>query len=228
MKPMKRPRATLSPASCPASLAGEIAAFARRVAPIGAVNGLAQVLLKLTAPGVPDLYQGTEFWDFSLVDPDNRRPVDFDERMRSLSEAPPLAALAAQWRDGRIKQHLIRRTLALRRALPQLFESGSYVPLAAEGRAARHVLAFARQKDGATAITIVPRLAARLVAPDGGLAIPAAVWGDTRLRLPPGLPERDLRIADLLGAVPVALLIASPDSRTFEQVFMDRAADLVA
>ena len=102
------------------------------------------------------------------------------------------------------------------------------MPLAAEGRAARHVLAFARQRHGATAVTIVPRLAARLVATDGGLSIPAAAWGDTMLRLPPGLPERHLRIADLLGAVPVALLIAAPDSRTFEQVFMDRAADLVA
>jgi (1->4)-alpha-D-glucan 1-alpha-D-glucosylmutase len=167
-------------------------------------------------------------WDFSLVDPDNRRPVNFHERMQSLSESPPLAELAAEWRDGRIKQHLIRRTLAVRRALPALFESGSYVPIAVEGRAARHVLAFARQGDGATAVTIVPRLAARLAAADGALAIPASAWGDTRLRLPPGLPERDLRIADLLGAVPVALLVATPDSRTFEQVFMDRAADLVA
>jgi len=209
-------------------LAAEIAAFARRLAPIGAVNGLAQTLIKLTAPGVPDLYQGTELWDFSLVDPDNRRPVNFHERMQSLADSPPLAELASAWRDGRIKQHLIRRTLAVRRALPGLFESGTYLPLVAEGRAARHVLAFARQGDGATAVTIVPRLASRLVAADAGLAIPASAWGDTRLRLPPGLQGRDLRIADLLGAVPVALLVATADSRTFEQVFMDRAADLVA
>ena len=206
----------------------DIAAFAHRLAPIGAVNGLAQCLIKLTAPGVPDLYQGTEFWDFSLVDPDNRRPVDFAVRMQSVAAAPPLADLAGPWRDGRIKQHLIRRTLALRRALPQLFAAGDYVPLTAEGPAARHVLAFARRWEGAAAVTIVPRFAARLCAADGGIAIPAAAWGDTSLRLPLGMAARHLRLVDLLGPVPVALLVAPRDSAPFEQVFMDRMADFVA
>ena len=95
----------------------EIAAFVQRIAPAGAVNGLAQTLLRLTAPGVPDLYQGTEFWDFSLVDPDNRRPVDFAPRASTLGDGD-LDALAGTWRDGRIKQALIARVLALRAARP--------------------------------------------------------------------------------------------------------------
>src|SRR6202011_5318476 len=93
--------------STPSELLNEIAAFAERIAPAGAHNGLAQVLLKLTAPGVPDIYQGTEYWDLSLVDPDNRSPVDFAMRRRSLgknSAAASVAGLAADWADGRIKQ----------------------------------------------------------------------------------------------------------------------------
>ena len=102
------------------TLLNEIAAFARRIAPAGAVNGLAQVLIKLTAPGVPDIYQGTEYWDFSLVDPDNRAPVDFAARQQSLA-ASAAPQSAKTWRDGRIKQSLIARVLAARKKAPDAF-----------------------------------------------------------------------------------------------------------
>ena len=125
-------------------LLGDIVAFAQRISAAGAVNGLAQTLLKLTVPGVPDIYQGTEFWDFSLVDPDNRRPVDFAARAAGL-DAAPLADLAAHWRDGRIKQAVIARTLALRRERPALFADGSYEPIAVRGEHADRVIAFARR-----------------------------------------------------------------------------------
>src|SRR5262249_39452424 len=98
-------------------LLAEIAAFVDRIAAAGAVNGLGQCLLRLTVPGVPDLYQGCELWDFSLVDPDNRRPVDFAKRSAALDDAD-LEVLAGSWRDGRLKQALIARLLAMRRAMP--------------------------------------------------------------------------------------------------------------
>ena len=147
----------------------EASMFVRRIAPAGAVNGLAQTLLKLTAPGVPDFFQGTEFWDLSLVDPDNRRPVDFAARAAALREgglgegalgegapgegasgegalgegASPVA-LAGAWRDGRVKQAVIARGLALRRRAPALFARGDYRPLEVRGRFASHAVAFLR------------------------------------------------------------------------------------
>jgi (1->4)-alpha-D-glucan 1-alpha-D-glucosylmutase len=198
----------------------DIARLARRIGPAGAANGLAQTLLKLTAPGVPDIYQGTEYWDLSLVDPDNRRPVDFTARMASLG-AEALDALAATWPDGRIKQAVIARTLAVRRAAPRLFAEGSYVPIDAEGPLARHVLAFARTLDDAIAITVVRRLTFGLLA-DEGLSIQRLRWSGTRLRLP--LPYRNAQLRDviagtkfaqtpedlaaMLAGLPVALLVS--------------------
>src|SRR5712691_3125493 len=115
-----------------AGLLADIAGFAERIAPAGAANGLAQVLLKLTVPGVPDIYQGTEYWDLSLVDPDNRRPVDFSVREKSLSSTL-IAELATNWRDGRIKQAAIARILAVRKAAPQLLAEGGYLPIPVKG-----------------------------------------------------------------------------------------------
>jgi (1->4)-alpha-D-glucan 1-alpha-D-glucosylmutase len=149
----------------PSELLAEIADFARRIAPAGAVNGLAQALLKLTAPGVPDIYQGTEYWDFSLVDPDNRSPVDFAMRRRSLgknSAAALVAALAADWADGRIKQAMIARVLAVRKKMPHLFADGSYVPLEAAGPFAGHVFAFARILGNSAAVVAICRCCASL------------------------------------------------------------------
>ncbi|MGN6570397.1 MAG: malto-oligosyltrehalose synthase [Pseudolabrys sp.] len=121
------------------------AAFAERTALLGALNGLSQLALKTLLPGVPDFYQGTERWDFSLVDPDNRRPVDFAAREAMASSAPPpVHELARDWRDGRIKQALTHRLLMVRQAHDTIFRSGGYAPLDVSGDHADHIVAFAR------------------------------------------------------------------------------------
>jgi (1->4)-alpha-D-glucan 1-alpha-D-glucosylmutase len=152
--------------------------FQQRVALLGAVNSLAQTALKIGAPGVPDFYQGTELWDFNLVDPDNRRPVDFAIRRDYLAELQPLlavesdarvpriVALLDEWRDGRIKLVLTLAGLQLRRELPDLFLSGDYVPLSAEITVNADVVAFARTRGEDAVIVVVPRLVAPLVYPD--------------------------------------------------------------
>jgi len=146
-------------------------AFEAVVAHFGAVNALAQVLLKVTAPGVPDFYQGTELWDFSLVDPDNRRPVDFEARARVLAALQSAGAgdrrglvreLLATWQDGRAKLYLTTRALHCRRRLADLFAAGAYLPLAASGEGREHVCGFARLRGAAWALVVVPRLTARL------------------------------------------------------------------
>src|ERR1700760_2070658 len=127
------------------SLSGEflesLSALARRVALLGALNSLSQLTLKATLPGVPDFYQGTEFWDLSLVDPDNRRPVDF--AARTLPVAADWPALAQTWRDGRIKLALTAALLAARRSHANVF-AGEYQPLEVEGRHRDEIVAFAR------------------------------------------------------------------------------------
>jgi (1->4)-alpha-D-glucan 1-alpha-D-glucosylmutase len=217
----------------------DLAAFSARVAFFGRFNSLSQTLVRLTAPGVPDLYQGCELWDLSLVDPDNRRPVDFALRGRLLDDLeraaardlPGLAAeLLASAADGRIKLHVIRSALALRRERPALFAAGAYAPLAATGPAAEQLIAFARTHAGAAAVILAPRLTARLA---GGEQRPPVgdLWGDTWLALPhaaPGDCYRDrltgaehrvaardgvagLALAELLASFPVALLERAPE-----------------
>ncbi|MFJ3484944.1 malto-oligosyltrehalose synthase [Pseudomonas sp. NPDC090202] len=166
------------------ALRQSIGATAHRIAPAGALNSLAQTLLRMTVPGVPDLYQGTEFWDFSLVDPDNRRPVDYPARQQALSAAAPLAELLAQWQDGRIKQALIAQVLALRARHTELFSDGRYQPLEVVGEHAGHVMAFARAREDQRAIVVVPRLPAELLGTAQTPFINAAHWGDTRIILP--------------------------------------------
>ena len=213
----------------------ELSAFAARIAPAGAANGLAQTLLRLTVPGVPDLYQGTEFWDFSLVDPDNRRPVDFAARQAALVDAAVAdwPALAAAWQDGRIKQAMIARALALRGDMASLFALGSYVPLRIEGPMADHALAFARLHGGRAIVVAVSRLVAKALhsAPDpfSSMNVPASFWSGTAALLPRHLHGRRLArsfaradapdiapqggtgrvpLAELFAALPVALLEA--------------------
>jgi (1->4)-alpha-D-glucan 1-alpha-D-glucosylmutase len=161
---------------------GEIIAFATRLNAPGAVNGLAQTLLRLTTPGVPDLYQGTEFGDQSLVDPDNRRPVDFIRRAATLAAGAAPAQALAHWQDGAVKQAIIARTLALRARLPDLFEQGSYEKLEATGSGAAHMLAFTRRSKTHCLVAAVTRLSAGLVT-DSPLP-PAGSWADTTLTLP--------------------------------------------
>jgi (1->4)-alpha-D-glucan 1-alpha-D-glucosylmutase len=152
----------------------EASAFARRIGPAGAVNGLAQTLLKLTAPGVPDVYQGAEFWDQSMVDPDNRRPVDFARRIDALEADAAPVALMAHWQDGRIKQAVIRRALALRREVPDLFARGQYQPVNVTGPLSEHIVAFARSYANSHCLVVVPRLVCSCHCEERSDASPAA------------------------------------------------------
>ncbi|HJQ84976.1 MAG TPA: malto-oligosyltrehalose synthase, partial [Candidatus Binatia bacterium] len=204
----------------------ELDAFARdEVVRPGLWTALARTLVHLTAPGVPDVYQGDELWSFTLTDPDNRRPVDFASRRALLAElelrpidAALVRALVDRPEDGAAKLHVVRTALGLRRREPDLF-AGGYEALVAEGERAAHVLAFARSQGERTAITVVPRLVLGL----GGRSAPvgSAVWGDTALRLPGALARRrftnvltgepwggdPLPLASALGAFPAALLL---------------------
>jgi (1->4)-alpha-D-glucan 1-alpha-D-glucosylmutase len=171
--------------------------FQQRIARVGAFNSLAQVLLKLTSPGVPDIYQGNECWDFSLVDPDNRRPVDYAARRGALDSIQTLhaqqgAAACAQsllesFANGQIKLYLTWKTLAFRRETESLFREGDYLPLKVHGIQAERVCAFSRQFGGETMLVVVPRLLDGLMGEQGRLPLGKSVWGDTRVEL---LPER--------------------------------------
>ncbi len=173
--------ALVAEAALPALLQ-EVAGLVSRIAAAGAVNGLAQCVLRLTVPGVPDLYQGTEFWDFSLVDPDNRRPVDFAARSAALRGAE-LPTLAAAWRDGHIKQALIAHLLALRRRMPGLFAQGSYEPVVVEGPAASSLIAFVRRHGDQSLLVALPRQPLGLLQERDSLSLAPRALADTTLRL---------------------------------------------
>ncbi|MEO8601231.1 MAG: malto-oligosyltrehalose synthase, partial [bacterium] len=207
--------------------------FQARVAALGAVNGLAQTVLKCVAPGIPDFYQGCELWDLSLVDPDNRRAVDYGLRERllgeidtALADGTPRAALAGEllnaWQDGRIKLLLTALLLRLRRERASLFRSGDYVALETRGQFAAHVVAFARRAGAQVAITVVPRLCAALTSAQHPFPL-GARWEDTAIALPSGqagpvlrdvltgaehAPKALLPLAELLSVLPVSVLTA--------------------
>jgi (1->4)-alpha-D-glucan 1-alpha-D-glucosylmutase len=193
----------------------DAASFAHRIGPAGAVNGVAQTLLKLTVPGVPDFYQGTEFWDLSLVDPDNRRPADFTRRCAALHVGDPPEVLARSWRDGWVKQALIARVLAVRRAMPDVFARGDYRPLEAEGPGAQHLIAFTRSFGRRCIITLVPRLSGKLLDRGDGMVVPAASWRETQLRIPKPFRGRSVRNVitgtslGLKGTLPVQQALAA-------------------
>jgi (1->4)-alpha-D-glucan 1-alpha-D-glucosylmutase len=169
--------------------------FQRRVARIGLWNSLSQTLLKLTCPGVPDIYQGNESWDFSLVDPDNRRPVDYIRRQEMFesirgqvgaADASSIRGLLETPEDGRLKLYLIWRTLCLRQQQPKLFQQGEYLPIAVAGSKADHVIAFARKFESTSLLVIVPRLVAGLLN-DIDIDLPpigSRIWEDTHVLLP--------------------------------------------
>ncbi|MFA5493737.1 MAG: malto-oligosyltrehalose synthase [Porticoccaceae bacterium] len=161
-----------------------LAEAAAELAPAGALNSLGQCLLRMTAPGVPDLYQGAEFWDFSLVDPDNRRPVDYQARLTALATASKKQQLLEHWQSGGIKQWLIRCALLARRKQPQLFRRGDYLPLAVEGEHAGQVIAFARRHQGNYMIAVAPVRSASLLAGQTAPHIPPGRWRNTRINLP--------------------------------------------
>jgi len=216
----------------------QLVPFARRVEFFGMINSLSQTLIKLTAPGVPDTYQGSELWEFNLVDPDNRRAVDYEVRKRALSQIESLGAkccealrsgareLAANMQDGRIKMYLIWRTLGLRHKFPSLIQEGQYIPLQTTGDRAEHVIAFARRHGNETILTAVPRLCARLLRGESQLPRGEEVWKNTSVVVPQFgrckftnvftgeqviAGERGIPAAQLFGDFPVALLRASAE-----------------
>ena len=192
--------------------------FQKRIAFFGALNSLGQTLLKITAPGIPDFYQNTELWDFSLVDPDNRRPVDADGRLRLGGEMDRWEAgdLLANWRDGRVKAYLIHRALQYRCDHPELFREGDYVPVEAEGVHRESVIAFARRRDRDVCITVVPRFMTRIFGTERA-PLGRRAWKDTALRLPEGFADswtdaitgeqrHSASLGEILSEFPVALL----------------------
>ena len=202
--------------SRPNPFLAEFHAFVAGLARHGAITALAQLVLKLTVPGVPDIYQGGELWDFSLVDPDNRRPVDWGTR-RALLEAVADARprdLASDWQDGREKLFITRRLLALRRVYPRLFAEGDYRPVEVAGDRSGHLCALSRSHDGVSLVAAVPRLTLQLY---GGGEV--ADWGDAEIVLPPGGTRRDVftgrrldrqdrvAAAELFAEFPVSVLI---------------------
>ena len=186
--------------------------FHRRVAYSGMLNSLAQTLLKIASPGVPDFYQGTELWDFSLVDPDNRRPVDFGKRMKLLEELKQrekearsslIQDLLTRWVDGTIKLYVTYKGLSFRRSHRSLFEAGSYLPIDASDGARDHICAFARQKGGNWALVAVPRLITELVRAERP-PLGEGTWGSSALVLPEDAPDGWINIltGEGLKAVP--------------------------
>jgi (1->4)-alpha-D-glucan 1-alpha-D-glucosylmutase len=199
--------------------------FQKKIAWFGALSSIAQVVLKITSPGVPDFYRGTEIWDFSLADPDNRRPVDFSLRRTMLDTVKDDAdarGLLKRWSDGRLKLYVTRTLLDLRRRHPNLFLEGEYVPLAAAGRRADHVVAFARRLHHECLIVAVPRLCASL-ARTGSPPLGERVWQDTSIELHPDMPctGKDVftnrtvstrRISELFAILPLAVVWLSERS----------------
>jgi (1->4)-alpha-D-glucan 1-alpha-D-glucosylmutase len=204
--------------------------FQQWVAHYGTFNSLSQTLLKIAAPGVPDFYQGTELWDLSLVDPDNRRPVDFERRwsfwqdMQQRAQTDILSLISdliANSQDGRIKLFAIARALAARNKYLEVFQQGAYIPLKVVGKYQEHIVAFARHYRQTTAIAIVPCFLTALVDPPA-FPLGEQIWADTRLEVPQGLGaqwkdtiaggeilESDaIAIGQALQYFPVALLIS--------------------
>jgi (1->4)-alpha-D-glucan 1-alpha-D-glucosylmutase len=148
---------------------------------LGAINSLTQTLLKFASPGVPDIYQGNDIWDFSLVDPDNRRPVDYHQRramLDTLAKARP-EELLQNWPDGRIKMFLTQRMLRFRREQVDLFRQGSYLPLSAAGELQNCCVSFAREFGGKWIVVIAARLSSRIGFPPIG-----EKWRDAVVELP--------------------------------------------
>ena len=167
----------------------DLVGYVEEIAPAGAANGLVQALLRCTSPGVPDLYQGAEGWDLSLVDPDNRRPVDYACRIRSLEAPSNWNDLRRTWRDGRVKQRLIASALQFRRRHAELMSRGDYVPLYAEGDGTGRVFAFLRTLRGeAVLVAAALNVSSELDADD--LALPASWAAGRRLPLPAAAPWR--------------------------------------
>lgn len=208
----------------------EFLPFQKWVAGYGIFNSLSQTLLKVASPGVPDFYQGTELWDLSMVDPDNRRPVNFDRRIWFLQDLKEkaktdilklLQALLSDKEDGRIKFFLTFQALQARSQNLEVFQKGDYQPLKVVGKFNEHIVAFARSFGDTTAIAVAPRFLTALVTPDE-CPLGEQVWADTHIELPQGAPSAwhnaiteqtisgsgKMAIAEILQHFPVALLVS--------------------
>jgi len=207
----------------------EFLPFQRKVVHYGIFNSLSQALIKITSPGVPDFYQGTELWDLNLVDPDNRRPVDFQKRWTFLGEIREkdngdilnlVTDLFHTREDGKIKLFLIYRALKARNEHPELFQKGAYIPLQAAGKFNDNIIAFARSHGGKWAVTIVPRFLITVIK-EGEYPLGQEVWDDTHIPLPDEIVHKwknvitgqflkshnKLIIGEVLKHFPVALLM---------------------
>ncbi len=189
--------------------------FAKRLAFFGVFNSLAQVLLKICSSGVPDFYQGAELWDFNLVDPDNRRRVDYSLRKKTLAKikTAPLGDLLQEPESGEVKMFVTWAALQFRRRHSQIFASGKYVPLYARGGQARHVVAFARERLGKSIVVVAPRLPLTLAAGEARLPIGPEIWRDTELDLSGSYRDHFTqkqrtsgKLSELLADFPLALL----------------------
>jgi (1->4)-alpha-D-glucan 1-alpha-D-glucosylmutase len=207
----------------------EFIPFCRRVSHYGILNSLSQTLIKIASPGVPDFYQGSELWDLSLVDPDNRRSVDFEKRRGMLDAIRKeeksnigrlIRDLVSAREDGRIKLFLMYRALKARKARQEIFRSGVYLPLKSGGRFGSHIIAFARRHEQQWALVIAPRFLFDLIR-EGDFPLGRQVWQDTEVILPEGAPAgwlnvitdevlaagKALPVGDALPSFPVALLM---------------------
>lgn len=212
----------------------ELLPFQKRIADYGIFNSLSQTLLKYTAPGVPDTYQGTEFWDLSMVDPDNRRPVDYEQRISVLKDIKQksqtdnlklIDELMSSKKDGKIKLFITHKVLQARKEQLEVFQKGEYLPLEVVGKFKDHIVAFARSFENTTVIAIAPRFLTSLIAPDEN-PLGEKVWADTQLQLPQGFSSSwqdiftgqtltgngTIAIAQVLQHFPVALLLNSPQT----------------
>jgi (1->4)-alpha-D-glucan 1-alpha-D-glucosylmutase len=228
----------LSPQDNPPFLCN-VARFQEKVIYAGMINGLGQALLRIACPGVPDFYQGSELWDCHLVDPDNRRPVDFRFRTEALQDIMDRAhvdttrivsELLAHWPDGRIKLYLIWKALGCRRQYPALFREGEFVSLEVIGDRSQHIIAFLRRRGKDQAVAVIPRWVVNI--PNGmDEPVPLGFWRGTNLQLPLASPaswrnvftartidttldagSRSIAVGDLLKDFPVALLVANTKS----------------
>jgi (1->4)-alpha-D-glucan 1-alpha-D-glucosylmutase len=201
-------------------------AFQGRIARLGMLNGLSQAVLALTSPGVPDIYQGGDVWDLNMVDPDNRRPVDFQMRRRMLSEVMQtntdrrrrVSEWLAQWPDGRIKLAVVCALLHCRRRHHDLFARGGYEPIGLEGPLSQHIIGFVRRAGNQICVAVVARMFARLLGDEAEYA--SAVWGEARLDLrdapksltnvltgDPVSTNAGLPLGEILADLPAAVLI---------------------
>jgi len=212
-------------ASADDAFVDDFSRFCQRIAYVGMLNSLAQTLLKITSPGVPDFYQGTELWDLSLVDPDNRRPVDFAKRSKLLRaikdrERENHGLLASElletWPDGRVKLYVTHCALELRRTRREIFQDGDYLPVYAAGAMGEHVCAFLRRRARSCVLVAVPRFLAALVSP-GEKLTRGAIWQDGALALPDNAPSEWLNI--FTGEPAVATRASTKSSLPLSSLF---------